>query len=334
MSKNNKIKFLKILEILRNTDEFHPMNASQIVTKLGTLGIEAERKSVLRDIHVLEEAGYTIVSCQNHNDGFYMIDQQFDDYELKILSDAVNTLDILTVKDVTDLTKKISSLATDEGKRIIKSNTYIDFSSKSEDYMNKIKIDVIIRAIKNKRKISFQYYEYSAEGKNYLLRNGYTYVVSPYHLILKEREYFLIGNVNTNDGLTFFRIEMISNIQEVDEASRKKSSIKEYESYTDGTIQMSQFLRQKINFCSGEKVEIKLKCSNQIIKHVEKQFGKGIWMKPLEDKTFYTRVELEESEALYQWIASFGRRIEIISPEKTRSSFRKYLEDTLLRYNK
>jgi len=45
-----KLKLLYVLDILKKTDEQHPITTNQIVSKLENYGIEAERKSVLRDI--------------------------------------------------------------------------------------------------------------------------------------------------------------------------------------------------------------------------------------------------------------------------------------------
>lgn len=50
-----KIKLLYVLDILKRTDEQHPITTNQIVSKLQAYGINAERKSVLRDINMLRD---------------------------------------------------------------------------------------------------------------------------------------------------------------------------------------------------------------------------------------------------------------------------------------
>ena len=57
MAENSKLKLLYILDIMKNTDEFHPLNATQIAALLEQYGITAERKSISRDIACLEEKG-------------------------------------------------------------------------------------------------------------------------------------------------------------------------------------------------------------------------------------------------------------------------------------
>ena len=61
MPENNKLKLLYILEMMKKTDEFHPLNATQIKEKLKAYMIDAERKSICRDIKCLEDAGNSII---------------------------------------------------------------------------------------------------------------------------------------------------------------------------------------------------------------------------------------------------------------------------------
>ena len=98
MTEKNKLKILYILEMMRKTDENHPLNSSQIAAKLKRQGMEVERKSIGRVLDSLEEAGYSIIKCENHNLGWYMVDQEFENYEIKMLADAVATAKFLKTR--------------------------------------------------------------------------------------------------------------------------------------------------------------------------------------------------------------------------------------------
>ena len=67
-----KLKLLRILDILRETDETHPITAPAICERLAESGIKAERKSVCRDINTLIEYGYTVKLCHDNKKGYYM----------------------------------------------------------------------------------------------------------------------------------------------------------------------------------------------------------------------------------------------------------------------
>ena len=333
MSENNKLKLLRVLDIMKKTDELHPINAKQIVAKLEAYGIEVERKSILRDLKCLEDAGYSINKCENHNNGFYLTDQLFDDFELKVLADAVNTSKFLTQKDSLELIKKIKSIATYEGEEIIRATTYMDCEIKSDDNMNKIKIDTIIRAIKERKKISFQYFEICESGKKELKRGGYRYQISPYYLVLYSDEYIMIGNSDTNNHATYFRLEMITKIEGVNEKSRNKEEIDEFGD-NENDFNIAQYLKQNVNLWSGEVREVKLVCKNSISNHLKMKFGKDIWMKVLGNGTFETRIKVADSEGFYEWIASYGTKIEVLSPKSMREQYVLRLKLVLENYQK
>ncbi len=68
----SKLKILKVLDILSETDKTHPITAPAICEELAKCGIEAERKSVCRDINTLIEYGYKIIRCHDNKLGYYM----------------------------------------------------------------------------------------------------------------------------------------------------------------------------------------------------------------------------------------------------------------------
>lgn len=68
----SKIKILKVLDILSATDEKNPVTASKICELLKAEGVDAERKSVCRDINTLIKYGYKITLCHDNKLGYYM----------------------------------------------------------------------------------------------------------------------------------------------------------------------------------------------------------------------------------------------------------------------
>lgn len=60
---------IKILKILKESDEDNPINASQIIEKLNTYGIAAERKSIYDCIRILKDNDYDIIPCEDNKRG-------------------------------------------------------------------------------------------------------------------------------------------------------------------------------------------------------------------------------------------------------------------------
>lgn len=127
-----KLKLLKILAILMDTDEDNPLTALQIGTKLHNIyGIDAERKSICRDINVLIDAGYGVELCVDNKKGYYMADRDFEDWELKILIDAVLGAKFLTDDNTKKLVNKLKLLASVSSRKVVVAASPLKLAYKS-----------------------------------------------------------------------------------------------------------------------------------------------------------------------------------------------------------
>ena len=97
---NQKMKLLYLLKILsENTDEAHPLSTQELIARLSSYGIPAERKSIYDDIECLNNFGYDIVYVKAHKGGgYYMAGREFELPELKLLADAVQASRFITLK--------------------------------------------------------------------------------------------------------------------------------------------------------------------------------------------------------------------------------------------
>ncbi len=325
MAENSKLKLIYILDIMRKTDEDHPMNATQLGEELQSIyGITAERKSIARDLKCLEDAGYQIEKCEDHNRGFYMVGQDFEDYELKILADAVGAAKFMTVKDSRALIAKIRNLATKEGESLIKNTSYMDDTLKTDDKKAIYNFDLLVRAIRDGRQVSFQYYKLGEGGVKELARAGYTYTASPYFLALHENEYYLIANLSTHDHATHFKVENIVNLEELDAKIRPKSQIEEFKGRRQFNI--ADYLRHSVNMFNGETVKVTLTCDQAIRGDIIKKFGKDVTIVDQKGGRFKTILEVTDNDGFYQWCKSYGTHVKIMTPKSVRTKYITYID--------
>ncbi len=85
----SKMKLLKVLDILKETDKTHPITAVGICKKLSEMGIDAERKSVCRDINTLIEYGYKITLSHDNKLGYYMKKTSKEKFDYPVTLDLV-----------------------------------------------------------------------------------------------------------------------------------------------------------------------------------------------------------------------------------------------------
>ena len=74
-----RIRLVKILEILRQeTDEDNPMPTNTLIKKLAEQGIECDRRTLYRDIQVLNDYGYEVLCTRAISNEYYVVDRSFD----------------------------------------------------------------------------------------------------------------------------------------------------------------------------------------------------------------------------------------------------------------
>lgn len=319
MEGKTKEKLLYILERLRKTDEQHPVNTNELIDYLGKRGVSAERKSVARDIAALREAGYSVILCDELKKGYYMTDQLFEDYELKIIADAVSGAKSITYDDSKALIEKLCELSSPTGEEIIREQTFIDEKIKSGNKKVRYTIDKVMTAIKNKKRITFQYYEFASDGKRKLKRDGHIYEISPYYVCWADDSYFLIGNSKSHDHLTHFHIDMMTNVEITRMPIRQREEIEELR----GSFSIGEYLRRSVNMYGGESIDLVLECSGKVAKDLRKEFGENIITVPLGDEKFRTELKAAEGEGLIRWLMQFSPEdIKVIAPECIRTAMK------------
>ena len=84
MGTDHKEKLIRVLQILEETDEKSPMNATQILKYLEEeYQIEqVDRRSVYRDIKMLQFCGYEIYQCADKKMGWYMKKHIFEPLDM------------------------------------------------------------------------------------------------------------------------------------------------------------------------------------------------------------------------------------------------------------
>lgn len=313
----NKQKLLYILDILRETDESHPVTANQITKQLKLWGIDAERKSVLRDISALIEYGYDIVLHNDNKLGFYLASRDFEDWELKVLADAVLSARFLTKSETEKLAQKIYSQSSKAGEKKLKSLTPVLFE-KSENRTVKINIDKIISAIYEQKKIVFQYEFTDVTLTKKLKRDGFDYSVSPFALYRRDDRYYIIANTDGYDNLSCYRLDRMKNLEVTNQPARSAKSIVG----SNADMAIADYIRHTLYNFGGERITLTLEIKASAVDDVIDFFGSEIRIKS-EESGITVTVRTTESEGLYRWLLQFSSSIKAISPQSVTAEMQK-----------
>lgn len=219
-----KYKLLKLLELLRQeTDEQHPLSTSQICNKLGEMGISCERRTLTKDITVLNELGYEVMwNWVGKEKGYYIEDRSFSVPELKILIDAVQAASFVTEKKTAELIDKIAALGGSHKADILKSNMVCFNTRKHSNESIYYNVGFLEDAIQQQKKVIFYYYDLNENGEKVYRREHHHYVVEPIALVFNDDNYYLMVYSAKHEGTANYRVDRMDHVEIVDEAISEK----------------------------------------------------------------------------------------------------------------
>ena len=166
MENDSRVRLLRILQLLQDTDEQHPISTAQIEAALRErFGIETYRITIQKDIAALEAAGYDVVTIRTTQNKYYLASRTFELPELKLLIDAVESSKFITERKSRVLVEKLTALAGSHQAGELKRNISISDRIKPKNEQIYYIMDVINEAINQKRKISFLYFAFDGDKR-------------------------------------------------------------------------------------------------------------------------------------------------------------------------
>lgn len=323
-----KIRLLRMLEILRETDEDHPYTAHQLKEKLSLYGIDAERKAILRDIAALQECGYEILLHADNKRGYYLAAREFEDWELKVLMDAAVGANFLTEENSKKLVNKLSALSSKEGQKMLKGATPILSHVKNGNPTTKNAIDLIITAIRRKRMISFQYLYTDENLEKKLSYDGMRYSVSPYALIWRQDKYYLIGSHKKYQTLSYYRLDRIKNAEITEEPILPKEEILGQ----NADWKLRDFVNRNLLNYSGATTCVTLAVDRNMMGIVEDAFGDQYETVSLNETQARIRVTVSDGWGLNNWLLQHGDSVQVLGPQAVRDQVIALLNQIQKRY--
>ncbi len=319
-----KLKLLYLVEIFRKySDEEHPLTTPQIIEYLASNGIEAERKSIYRDIDVLIDFGFDIVKNRGNGGGFFLSSREFEVPEIKLLNDAVQAASFITAKKSRELTQKLERMISTYEAKKQKGYSYIDISHKCKNEEIYYSIDSLGRAIEKRVKVQLKYVRRRLNDNRTVGVDEKLITVSPYALLWQDDSYYLVCNNGKYDNLMNLRLDRMRSVKLLDEPFRHFSEVSEYKDKFD----IADYAAKSFNMFGGEPTKIKLRCERELLEQAIDRFGEDIFVYNVKDNTFDFDVNANLSDGLVSWILQFGSKVEACAPETLRTMIIKRLNE-------
>lgn len=300
---------IRIIELLRflyqQTDEAHAVTVSEMIEYLKSKGIPSVRQTVYTDLEALNTAGIDIVQIKSTQNRYFIGSRIFEYPELKMLVDAVASSKVISAKKSQALIQKLGQLTSIQQAEQLQ--RLASLSSRVKPHNEKVYyiIDSIQTAILDQHQISFQYYEYTPEKKKILKHDGYRYILDPYALEWKNDHYYLIGYSHKHKGIAHFRVDRLTSVEPLDSKFQPMPDF-DVAAYTNKMVDM---------FAAEHAEQVKLLCSNELMRVIIDHYGEDIEISPYDDTHFTVIIEVNPSGTFYGWVFKFMGKIRILSPQ-------------------
>lgn len=314
-----KAKILFILRYLEEyTDENKSITTKQILEKLSEEGISCDRKTIYSDMECLKDLGYEIEQEPTRvGGGWKLLSREFELPELKLLVDAVQSSRFITIKKSRELIKKIEKLTSNNEATKLNRQVFVASRIKAENESIFYIVDNIQTGIQENKQISFTYYEWN-DKKELVVKGQDKRIVSPWSLIWKDENYYLLAYDSEKKVAKHFRVDKMRNV-EVLKTSREGGdwfSKLDLANYADSTFSMM----------GGELENVTIDLPEKLVGVVIDRFGKDITIQKLENERIRIRVKVQTSQQFFGWLAGLGGGVVIHSPEEVRQEYIKNLK--------
>lgn len=327
MLNEKKGSILYTLKVLKQySDETHLLTYDMMQNKLyNTFGIEIERKTVARDISILQNFGYDIVKKGNR--GLYLGFRDFEEGELLYLIDAIyssHSMPTRYVKDLVDkLTKNLSIYKKKKYKYLEKIDDEI-INDNKEIFLN---IEILSEAVEKKKKVEFQYGAYGIDKKIKLKGDGKFYKINPYFMVNNKGKYYLVCNYDKYNDISNYKIDFISNIKILDEDVKPINTLSNQENFS-----MKEYIKEHIYMAFGKSVKAKIKINTEDkVNDFIEWFGKDVNFEKMNNEIIASLKVNEES--LIFWALQYGQYVEILEPLETRNKIKYIINEMQNQYN-
>lgn len=318
-----KIKLLRLMEILRaETDEQNPMLASEVRKRLADKGVIVDRRVLTRDIDMLNEFGYEIMSTMiGHEKAYYVIDRGFSVPELKILIDAVQAATFITEKKTPELVEKIAALGGSHRAEILQENIVCFNTRKHSNELIYYNVDCLENAIQNNKKVIFLYYDLDEHGEKVYRRDGHHYVVEPIALVFNDDNYYLTCYSAKHDGTANYRVDRMTSVESIDEEVSEKAK--------ELRCEMGCYTEQVFKMYVGALENVTLELDDKLIGVIYDKFGEDTKVVRTGETTVAASVKVQISPTFFGWLFQFGNHMKVLSPAEVVNEYKTRLKELI-----
>ena len=359
---NQKMKPYLVMEyLMRQTDENHAESADNIVAYLQELGIDAERRSIYRDIDEINKALWllenadddaTIIDAEKaintddydsekfivydkHLKGFRVVRRKYELSDIRLMAECIYASRYISQSEAERLVDIIKGFISEEQAKEIRTDALVTARLRTLNKSTLRNVSTIYDAMSKMidgdkhtpEKISFQYLKYTIDDleKQTERRKGAKYIVSPYKLIINDGNYYLLAFDDYSHEMRTYRVDRMKSINRIGEPREGAEAF--------AAIDMKTYTQRVFSMYGGEKQRVGIRFVSSLLDTAVERFGRtNVNYSRSDDHHFSVFADVEISDQFFGWICGFGTKAVIQSPSSVVEQYKEYLQKILSKY--
>ena len=352
---NQKMKPYLVMEyLMRHTDENHAESADNIAAYLQELGIDAERRSIYRDIEEINKALWLLeneddadifaaeevietdendsekfIVYDRHLKGFRVVRRKYELSDIRLMAECIYASRYISQSEAERLVDIIKGFVSEEQSREIRTDALVTARQRT---LNKSTLrnvstiyDAMSKMIEGEKhvpeKISFQYLKYTIDDleKQTERRKGAKYIVSPYKLIINDGNYYLLAFDDNSQQIRTYRVDRMKAINRLGTPRDGAEAF--------AAIDMKTYTQRTFSMFGGERERVSIRFVSSLLDTAVERFGRyNVSYSRSDDHHFNVSADVEISDQFFGWLCGFGTKAKLFSPYTVVNDFTSYLE--------
>ncbi len=317
-SKEQKIKLLIIYDLLQKyTDDNHALNTDEIIAMLAEKNIAVSRKTLVRDISLLNQYGYEVLSYKKKYYYYYIVDRHFDTAEIAMLSDAVQASKLSATQKQSLTNKLMTTIGDYQATGLLATSHFVTVPKRNNRHVI-YTVDTLKQAIIDNKQVSFKYYSLDYQKNRIYHNDEARYIVDPLVVVWNKDNYYLICFDDKHKGIAHYRIDRMESAtkEQTERTSRKEFSEFDVEKYRQSVFSMF----------GGKEEQVELHFNSDMIDEIFDKFGEDVNIIKISEDTYCVNIYVQISKTFFAWVVGTQGKMKIVSPQNVCEKFKDFVK--------
>ncbi|WP_165043943.1 YafY family protein [Adlercreutzia sp. ZJ138] len=330
-----KLKLLLLMRMLyEETDAECGLTMAQIIERLEEQGVSAERKSVYDDINVLRQFGMDVRMVGRTPARYALASRSLHVPEANLIIDAIQSSRFISEQKADELVTAVKQLVGKRQSALLDKRVHVQGRPATQAHSDLVNVDVIQRAIAQKRQVRFCYCKLNAAAQPVEQREGRPYVVTPVDVVYSDGNYYLVAYHESHDDFANYRIDRMRKLLVLDCAACANDTVRSYDPASMGCCAFGMY--------AGRMATVTLLVAEPAMSAVADRFGDAMQVFPAAGRSLPSQETGEPaaivvapvmvSPVLFGWLAQFGCQIRVEKPASVRREYAQWLRDAASLY--